>query len=135
MSCVFCTNPRKAGDVVFEDENTWVLLHPDWSPRGHAMVVAKKHVENASALDDDEWVHVARVWHRAERVLLAVTRADRAIIMKLGIATPHLHVHIYPVAATATREEVFAAIDGKAQQARDEMFVEMVRRHLTPPAA
>lgn len=135
MNCVFCTDPSQAGDVVFEDDHALLLLHPDWSPRGHAMVVAKRHVENASALTDAEWVHVARVWHRAERVLLELTRADRAIIMKLGIATPHLHVHIYPVAASATRDEVFGAIDGKAQEARDEMFVEMVRRHLTPPVA
>lgn len=135
MTCVFCSDARKAGELVFEDAHTWVLLHPDWSPRGHAMVVAKTHVENASALPEDEWVHVARVWRRVEGVLLETTGAERAIIMKLGIATPHLHVHIYPISAAASREEVFAAIDGRKSEARDEMFVETVRRHLTPPAA
>jgi diadenosine tetraphosphate (Ap4A) HIT family hydrolase len=130
MNCVFCTDVTAAGEVLYEDGQTWVLLHPDWSPRGHAMVVAKEHVENASALDEAAWLHVARVWHRAERVLLEAAGAERAIVLKLGIQTPHLHVHIYPVAATATREEVFAAFDGKLAAGRDERFVDTMRARL-----
>lgn len=132
MVCTFCTDPLAAGELVFEDERVWVLLHPDWSPRGHAMVVAKRHVENASDLDEEEWLHLARVWHRAERVLLQATGAARAVILKLGIMTPHLHVHIYPVSAEATRDEVFAAIDGKISEPRDETFVSDMRKALTP---
>ena len=127
MACTFCADPLSAGELVFEDDRVWVLLHPDWSPRGHAMVVAKRHVENASALEEEEWLHLARVWHRTERVLLEATGAERAVILKLGIMTPHLHVHIYPVSAQATRDEVFAAIDGKKSEARDEGFVAAVR--------
>jgi diadenosine tetraphosphate (Ap4A) HIT family hydrolase len=130
MACAFCTDPFNTGDLVFEDDRVWVLLHPDWSPRGHAMIVSKRHVENASALDEEEWLHVARVWHRAERVLLDATGAERAIILKLGIMTPHLHVHIYPVGSHTTRDEVFAAFDGKAQEPREELFVAAVRNAL-----
>lgn len=126
MACIFCTDPLAVGDVVFEDELCRVLLHHDWSPRGHAMVVAKRHIENASDLDEEEWVHLARVWHRAERVLLDATGADRAIIFKLGILTPHLHVHIYPMPAQATREDVFEAFDGKKREPKDEAFVARV---------
>ena len=132
MACAFCTDPFNAGDLVFEDDRVWVFLHSDWSPRGHAMVVSKRHVENASALDEEEWLHLARVWHRAERVLLEVTGTERAIILKLGIMTPHLHVHIYPVSEHATREEVFAAFDGKAREPRDEPFVAAIRNALAP---
>lgn len=128
MPCTFCVDPHAAGEVVFEDERVWAMLHPDWSPRGHAMVVAKRHVENASDLDEEEWLHVARVWHRAERVLLEATGADRAIVLKLGIMTPHLHLHIYPMAAEATREEVFGAIDGKKGEGRDGEWVDGVKR-------
>lgn len=134
MPCVFCTNPESAGDIVYEDDDALVLLHPDWSPRGHAMVVAKEHVENASSLAEDAWLALARVWHRAERVLLELTGADRAIILKLGIVTPHLHVHIYPVPASSSREEVFAAFAGKKSEPRDEGFIERVRGALTPDA-
>jgi diadenosine tetraphosphate (Ap4A) HIT family hydrolase len=131
MSCAFCSAVAATGDIVFEDEHTWVILHSDWSPRGHAMVVAKRHVENASDLDEEAWLHLARVWRRAERVLLDVTGTERAVIMKLGIQTPHLHLHIYPVRETASREEVFAAIDGERREPRDVSLVVAVRTHLT----
>ena len=130
MTCVFCTDVTQAGEVVFEDDTAWVVIHPDWAVLGHAMVVAKRHVENASGLDAEEWLHVARVWQRAERVLLELTGAERAIVMKLGIATPHLHVHLYPVSASATREEVFAAIDGKTSVPRDPGFLDRVKTAL-----
>ena len=66
----------------------------------------------------------------AERALLDATGAERAIIFKLGILTPHLHIHIYPMSATATREEVFAAIDGNASEHHDETFVATIRNAL-----
>lgn len=131
MACVFCTGVAAAGELLFEDEWSWVLLHPDRSPRGHAMVVAKRHAENASNLDEDEWGRLARTFRRAERVLLEVTGKERAIVMKLGIQTPHLHLHIYPMSATATREEVFAAIDGKRHEPHDENFAAECRSRLT----
>lgn len=130
MACTFCSNPLSVGKAVFEDDRCWVLLHHDWSPRGHAMVVAKRHIENASDLDEKEWLHLARVWHCAERVLLEATGAERAIIFKLGILTPHLHVHIYPMSAQATRDDVFEAFDGKKREAKDEEFVARVTAEL-----
>ncbi len=131
MACVFCSDLPSAGELVYEDARSWVLLHPDWSPRGHAMVLAKQHAENASALDEENWLQLARVFRDAERVLLDLTRTQRAIVLKLGIQTPHLHLHIYPMAETATREEVFEAIDGKRGETRDEEFVRVCRSRLT----
>lgn len=128
MPCVLCEDIASTGDVVYEDDCASVVLHEDWSVIGHAMIVAGAHVENVADLDD--WEQFARVWQRAERVLLDLTGADRAIAMKLGIMTPHLHVHLYPISAQATRDEVFAAIDGKTRVPRDERFVERVKTAL-----
>ena len=128
MECVFCSDVTRSGEVVFEDQRTWVVLHDDWSVRGHAMVIWKIHVENVSDLAPEDAAHFARVQRRAERALLDVTKADRAILMKLGIATPHLHVHIYPVSAALDREAVMRIINGETQEARDETFVDAVRR-------
>ena len=127
MTCVFCDNVRSSGDLVFEDDRVWIVVHPG----GHLMLVAKRHVENVSDLPEDDWLHFARVWHRAERVLLDLTQTDRAIVMKLGIQTPHLHVHLYPFRTEASREEVFAAIDGKTREPRDEAFVARIRMALS----
>lgn len=127
MSCVFCTDPARAGAIVYEDASAWVILHDDWSPRGHAMVVAKRHVENGSDLDEGELAQLTRVWQQAERVLLEVTGAERAILLKLGIATPHFHLHIYPARSTDDRAEVFAMFDGQRGEAKDLELVERVR--------
>lgn len=131
MSCAFCTDLQSTGELVFEDANTFVIVHPDWSPRGHVMVVAKRHVENVSSLEEDEWLHVAAVWYRVERVLLALTGAHRAIVMKLGIQTPHLHLHLYPAHHEATRDDVFEAIDGQRAEMHDVSFVTALRQALT----
>ncbi|HVS31843.1 MAG TPA: HIT family protein [Thermoanaerobaculia bacterium] len=117
-SCVFCTDLAAAGETVFENDVVWVLLHPDAAVAGHAMVVSKAHVENASELPLDTWQRFTAVQHAAERALLEVTGADRAILLKLGIQTPHLHIHIYPVSRGATREDVMDAIDGQVKEER-----------------
>ncbi|HEX8170696.1 MAG TPA: HIT domain-containing protein [Thermoanaerobaculia bacterium] len=120
-----------SGDVVYRDEVASVVVHPDWSVLGHVMIVARAHVQNPSELEAIEWERFARLWHRVEGVLLQLTGAERAIAMKLGIATPHLHVHLYPVSASATRSDVFAAIDENTRVPRDEEFVAALRAHLT----
>ncbi len=130
MSCVFCTDVRNAGDVIAEDDKLWIVLHDDWAVRGHAMVVWKTHVENIADLAIDETVHFALAHHRAERALLAATRADRAVILKLGIATPHLHVHIYPVSETIDRTAVMEIFDARVRQPRDGALVAELRERL-----
>ena len=115
-------------ELVYENDVAAVALHDDWAVRGHAMVIAKQHVENLSELDAPE--QFMRVYREAERVLLRITGADRAIILKLGIATPHLHLHIYPVGAAADRAAVMAMIDGRVHVERDPSFVADVRAAL-----
>ena len=105
MNCVFCTDVTLAGEVLSEDERSWVVRHP----QGQWMVVAKRHAENVSDLDEDEWLDVARTWHHAEKSLREQAGAERVMVMKLGIQTPHLHVHLFPFSSDATRDEVFAA--------------------------
>lgn len=128
--CVFCSDPSRAGDVVLEDEHALVVLHEDWACRGHAMVVARRHVENVSDLSADEWSHLSALYARVERLLLAVTGADRAIMMKLGIATPHLHLHIYPISASLDRAAVMRIINAEVREVRDEVLVGTVRAAL-----
>lgn len=117
--------------MLYEDDRCLVVLHDDWSVRGHAMVVWRKHVENVSDLSDDEQRHFIRVHARAERALLEATGAERAILMKLGIQTPHLHLHIYPVSATADRAAVMRAINGEVHEEKDEALIEELRRRLS----
>ena len=95
------------------------------------MVIWKRHVENISDLSEEELAHFWRVFQNAERALLAITKADRAIILKLGIAVPHLHVHIYPVSESLDRVAVMDIIEGRVRESRDEEFVNAVERRLS----
>ncbi len=113
--------------MVFEDALTAVALHEDWSVRGHAMVIWKAHVENISQLTEDQARDFASVYRRTEGILLDLTGADRAIMLKLGIITPHLHVHIYPVSKGLDRQAVMDIIDGRVREPRDGGFARVVR--------
>jgi len=106
------------------------VLHADWAVAGHAMIVWKEHVENVSDLEPTDALHFASVAHRAERAVLAATRADRAILLKLGIATPHLHLHIYPVGALLDRIAVFAIIENRVRAPYDAELVAELRERL-----
>jgi len=134
MYCVFCHEPRDAGELISEDEKLLVILHDDWAVRGHAMIVWKKHVENVADLTPDDNAHFAAVHHRVENILLDATHADRAILLKLGIATPHLHLHIYPVSDSLDRAQVMEIIDAKTVDAMSDgqrkAFIEELRQRL-----
>lgn len=127
--CVFCADLNSL-DIVFDDARAAVVLHDDRAVRGHAMVVWKRHVENVADLDPAEAAHWMRIHQAAERALLDVTGCERAVLMKLGIATPHLHLHIYPVSSTATRADVMDAIEGRRREPRDSAFVTALRDRL-----
>jgi diadenosine tetraphosphate (Ap4A) HIT family hydrolase len=126
-SCDFCAHLNTL-ELVYEDDAVAVALHDDWAVRGHAMVIARQHVENLADLSNPE--HFMAVYRKAERALLRLTGAERAVMMKLGIVTPHLHLHIYPVRASLDRAAVMAIIDGKVRTPRDAAFVEAVKTAL-----
>jgi len=127
IDCSFCSNLEQAGTLVYEDGRCAVFLHPDSAVAGHAMVVWKRHVENVADLDDEERAHFSRIHAAAERALLDVTRTERAILLKLGIQTPHLHLHIYPVSMALDRNAVQRIIDGKVREERHVHFADEVR--------
>ena len=127
MTCLLCTPPAAP---LYEDDVCYVMLHDDRAVAGHAMVVAKAHVQNARDLDRESWLHIADVWRMAEDALLEETQRERSIVMKLGIQVPHLHIHLYPVSETADRTAVMAAIDAKVDEERDPEFAARVRARI-----
>jgi diadenosine tetraphosphate (Ap4A) HIT family hydrolase len=134
VTCLFCNEPHAAGDLLFEDARVLVILHDDWAVRGHAMVVWKEHVENVADLPIDDYLHFATIHHRVERALLAATNAERAILLKLGIATPHLHLHLYPVSASLDRDAVMEIIENRVRDSMDDRerqaFINELRERL-----
>lgn len=120
MECLFCRQLESAAhrseDLLFEDERVFAFLHEDWSVLGHAVMVWKSHVENLSDLSPTELSQFMAAYQGIEKALLRAARAARAVVFKLGLMVPHLHLHIYPVSASADRPEVMGAIDGQKQR-------------------
>jgi len=94
------------------------------------MVVWRTHVENFSDLSEEDALHFARVHRAAEKALLEVTGAERAVLLKLGILTPHLHLHIYPVSSSLDRAAVMAILDAKTREEREADFAEKIRTRI-----
>jgi diadenosine tetraphosphate (Ap4A) HIT family hydrolase len=134
MTCILCNEPHATGDLLFEDARVLVILHDDWAVIGHAMVVWKAHVENVADLSIDDYLDFAAIHHRVERALLAATNAERAILLKLGIATPHLHLHIYPVSRSLDRQAVMEIIENRVRDSMDDRerlaFINELRERL-----
>jgi diadenosine tetraphosphate (Ap4A) HIT family hydrolase len=134
--CRVAQTPETAGDLLLAESVASVsVLHEDWATRGHAMVIARRHIQNLSDLPAEERRRFTDDLARTERALLNATGAERAILMKLGIAAAHLHIHVYPVRATDDRAAVMAMFDGRV---RDEltgrpraMFLQQLRELLT----
>jgi diadenosine tetraphosphate (Ap4A) HIT family hydrolase len=115
-ACLLCDaalDPGRAGMVLFEDERLFAVLHEDWAVAGHAMLVWKGHRENVSELKGDEAAHFMLSLWRMERAILEATGAGRAILMKLGIQVPHLHLHLYPVSRELDRLAVMNIVEGR----------------------
>jgi histidine triad (HIT) family protein len=132
--CEAAIDPERAGMLLFEDDRLFAVLHEDWAVAGHAMLVWKDHRENLSDLDGPEAAHMMASLRRLEGAVLRATGAGRAILLKLGIQVPHLHLHLYPVSRDLDRQAVMRIIDGKVadQRSADERveLADHVRRLL-----
>jgi histidine triad (HIT) family protein len=115
MQCPFCTlfeGPIEDREIVGENTAALAWLHESRAHRGHSVIVARRHVENLSDLDDAEATGFLRLTRQVESAALVEAEADRAILLKLGLQVPHLHLHVYPFKHDATREDVMKIIDG-----------------------
>lgn len=134
MECLFCRHLESAAhrseDLLFEDDRVFAFLHEDWSVLGHAVVVWKGHVENLSDLSPTELDQFMDAYRPIEQALLRGAEAERAVVFKLGLMVPHLHLHIYPFSSAADRLQVMAAIDGRKQRDINPLERQMFRQRV-----
>jgi diadenosine tetraphosphate (Ap4A) HIT family hydrolase len=103
--------------LVHENAHGAVLLDRFGSRRGHLLVVAKRHVENVSAFEWEEYAELQRLGFDACRVLEGALQPKRVYVAVLGASTamatsyPHYHVHLVPICeddARARPAQVFS---------------------------
>jgi histidine triad (HIT) family protein len=101
--CVFCKIVARKipASVVYEDAETIAFMDIGAVNPGHALVVAKPHVENIFALDD---ALAARLLQTTARVARAVQWAFQPPGMSIyqangapaGQTVMHFHIHVVP---------------------------------------
>jgi histidine triad (HIT) family protein len=103
--CVMCAlaGRRDHELIIHEDARGVVRLDRFGSRRGHLLVVAKRHVESATALDWPEFCEIQRLAYDACRVIENTLRPKRVYVAALGASNalsmsyPHYHLHLVPV--------------------------------------
>lgn len=138
-ACLMCAIvQRRVGDVhvVFEDDDTLVML-PRYVRRwGHLMVVPKPHVTTYSSVDPAVWSRTTRIAHQGARVVERVMRPLRCYMASTGSTageltqtSMHLHIHILPLFAAEDRPaEVFSWAEGVLVGEPDE-WAELIARY------
>jgi len=109
--CVMCAlaNGSARSMLVAESTHGAVLLDRFGCRYGHLMVIAKQHVERASALDWTVYADLQRLVFDASWVLEACFKPARVFTATLGAAVElaqtysHYHVHVIPVYETDER--------------------------------
>jgi diadenosine tetraphosphate (Ap4A) HIT family hydrolase len=109
--CVMCALANGGARSVLVRESTHgaVLLDRFGSRYGHLLVIAKKHIEQASALDWTVYVDLQRLVFDATRVIDDCFKPARVFTATLGASAellqtyPHYHVHVIPVYETDER--------------------------------
>lgn len=104
--CVLCHKARAADDVVeqvlFRDENCYVVLNAYPYNSGHVMVVPYEHVGDLSALAENVLAEMMGLAQACVRAMNECLRPDGVNLgMNLGKAAgagidEHLHLHVVP---------------------------------------
>ena len=82
--------------MLYEDERWQVQpVAPACLP-GWMMLIARRHAVGLVGLDDEEAAGLGLLLRHLERVLLAVTGAERIYSAALGEREPHFHLHMVP---------------------------------------
>lgn len=129
MSCPLCETLR--GDQpLFRTDHAAVVIHDDWAVVPHLVVVSTVHVENSAELSRPAFDGFFALFRAAETALLRDLGADRVIVMKLGLAVPHLHHHLYPFSSSASRDDVMRAINMQVRHEPDSAMKQQIRERL-----
>jgi diadenosine tetraphosphate (Ap4A) HIT family hydrolase len=107
--CVMCALVKRAAgstELLAESERGVVLLDRFGSRTGHAIVIAREHVEETTKLG---WPTYAELQHLAYDAGIAIERTlapARTFVAVLGASAqlpmsfPHFHIHVIPVYET-----------------------------------
>lgn len=94
MTCPLCTLP--AGELLYQDDQLWVVLVDEAGYPGFCRVIWQQHVREMSDLSAADAAHLFGWVMRTEQAVRAVMQPDKINLASLGNVVPHLHWHVIP---------------------------------------
>lgn len=114
--CVACAllEGRVSGALELARSAHARLVLPRFGVRwAHLLVLLEAHTTTFSALDPDAWADACALAHRAARALELALAPARVFVASLGapepapaMTTPHVHLHVIPLASSERPSEV-----------------------------
>lgn len=93
MDCKYCKFPPEK--ILAETPTSYVVLGGQLH-HGHMKIVFKRHVEELTELDEQEYLQFCKDMLRCAKVVEKVFKPAKMNYELLGNWWPHLHWHIYP---------------------------------------
>lgn len=102
MSTIFTKiiNREIPGQFIYEDELCVAFMDAFPSIAGQSLVVLKREVDYAFAMNDEEYTHLFAI---AKKIALASDKAfnaKRTCLVVEGFEVPHVHIKLYPFQTT-----------------------------------
>ena len=89
-------NGKIPGEVVYQDDECFVLLTVQPFTEGHMLVVPKAQVDSLWDLPDDTYQHLLAVVKQMQAKLKSAYPSYKRIGMLVeGFGVPHAHVHVF----------------------------------------
>lgn len=112
MRCRFCDFQELKEEIVYSNENAYVVISNNPLSYGHILVIPRRHVERLEELSMDE---ITSLFYVVRKLILKLLKAVRAKDYNLFInagpranqSIDHLHIHIVPRRAHCDRLDVF----------------------------
>jgi diadenosine tetraphosphate (Ap4A) HIT family hydrolase len=107
--CVMCAlveRARESAELLAESERGVALLDRFGSRPGHAIVIAREHVEETTKLGWSTYAELQRLAYDAATALERALAPARTFVAVLGASAqlpmsfPHFHIHVLPVYET-----------------------------------
>lgn len=102
-NCIFCkiANGEIPSATIFENDDVRVILDIAPAAKGHAILIAKKHVANIFELDADTAARIFSVVPKVATAIKETLKCDGMNILQnngeaSGQTVFHLHIHFVP---------------------------------------
>ncbi len=83
------------GEVIYQDEEAFVLLTREPLSLGHCLVIPRQQVDSLWDLEDTSYTHLMAIVKRMALKLSQVYDYPRIGTMVEGFGVPHAHIHVF----------------------------------------